>query len=813
MNTQAVAGWLGAVMLALGGIALPAKADTVMHGRVSFADDSALVKGAEDDDWSYADLNSLILPGDTIWADESGAIELEFAQGTFVRLADGSKLDVVDVPPNARFRGWNGSFYVQRMSRSARGVVFETPVGAIDVAPDTQVRVDILEEGATTVSVRWGEVTIHSDVGEPVRVVAGERSYIDPGYLPSEPVVFDRSAEDAFDSWNRDRARDLAVGSQPSPVTESQEGYAPIGSADLNAYGEWIYVDSAWYWRPTVVVDYVPYRRGYWSYVPAQGYVWVGYYPFSYVTSHHGYWHHHARYGWIWSYYPYYAPAYAYTVHYGDMFVWAPLSPYGYPVYYSSYTSFTIGDVYFSFAFSSFCYDRYVLYGHYRPYYVRPVVYSTIYDIHHNHLYHDPTYWKISANPAPYQNAGRPHWPTDRVRTFEPREIYRGPTRTEEGAVSARDRANVLQTRYNRESFAPRVATERSVRTSTQERIRQANVRTARVETRELTEARRLERSAPREAPETGPRVRTFTNEEARRASPLSRGSETRPTVPSERSRGVEPPSRGREIERVPEPGQTRTRTVTPPSTSRTRPEVQRPSQRETAPPSATRPQVTRPETSRPAPSAPSTRERTTRPEVERPNLSRRPSVSSPNVSQPSGRTQTRPEVIRPGGSTRSTVTRPEASRPSAAERPSVTRPSSPSRDTARMTPRTSTPSREYRSVAPPSGRVESRQFTPTPPVTRSNPRSMPEASRGSSLPPTNPRFTPPPSTTSQRNSGANIGPRSTGRSFSAPSSPAPRSSGRSFSAPSSPAPSSRGSTTAPSRSTGGSGGGRSRPR
>ena len=42
------------------------RAEDITQGRVSFADDTAMIKGIDDDDWSYATVNALVFEGDTV---------------------------------------------------------------------------------------------------------------------------------------------------------------------------------------------------------------------------------------------------------------------------------------------------------------------------------------------------------------------------------------------------------------------------------------------------------------------------------------------------------------------------------------------------------------------------------------------------------------------------------------------------------------------------------------------------------------------------------------------------------------------------
>ncbi len=733
----------GTLLAALGAalVAFSASAETIMHGRISYTDQSGLVKGADDSDWSYAGVNSLVMPGDTVWADDESALEIEFSGGTFLRLADGSKLDVLEAPPSALFRGTTGSFYVQRVRRSNGDVTFDTPVGAIVIAPDSQVRIDILEEGATTITVRWGEASIHSEGGAPVKLRAGERSFIDPGFLPSAATVFDRSQEDAFDSWNRSRARTIAEGSLPTPIQSSYSGgVAPMGVTDLNGYGEWVYIDNSPYWRPTVA-DYVPYRYGSWSYVPAQGYVWVDNYPWAYTTTHYGYWRYTPRYGWCWGYHGAYRPAYAYTVHYGDRFIWAPMDVYGYPVHYGAYSSFMIGDVRFSFGFSSYSYDYHVYGGGYHSVYL--VDYHHIYDNHHHHHYNHCDYWRIDSDPSPYRNSGRPHWPGDRVNTFAPERVYRGATVARDGTTRARDRAQVLEARQPTRSNGGdtvRLARSRGNVPNAPSARREAT-RQVRIAEPGSTRVARVPDNVGDRA--SGPRTRTFGNGEARGAAPLSHGSTAdRPSAPTERVRQDATPRErtGRDrsgSDAVQEPTSSRSRTITtlppsraPRSSGRTndssvqeptdnpsRPSETRSTTRTVRSTDVTAPNSVETPTERPRPT---TTRRTAEPNRE-PNIGRpAPSRIDTPTERPRA-TSSRPQVAE--------TTRPEIIRPQS------TRPSAPARQPQPIARPQGEPERVYRSAPQPQPQI-SRPEIQRPSNDRQQQYSRPEPQRAPQMAP-----------------------------------------------------------------------------
>lgn len=698
----------------------PVHAQEVMHGRVSSSDSSGLVKGTGDADWSFATVNSLILPGDSIWADEEGALELEFSSGTFVRLADGSKLDIVSVPPSAIFRGVSGSFYVHRIRRGKGDVTFETPVGTLRVAPNTQVRIDILLEGPTTVSVRWGRVTVTTAGNDSVEVTQGNRIYIDPGYLPSTPLPFDVGQEDAFDTWNRERARLLAVGYEEVPVLDTGYEDAPIGVSDLTSYGEWIYVDDDYYWRPTVIHDYVPYRHGYWSYA-YDGYVWVGHHPFSYVTSHYGYWDYNSHYGWIWGYNPYYSNAYAATLHYGDYFVWSPLNRHGYPVHYGN-EHFTVGGSHFSIYGSSYSLAADLLHG-------AALVHGLTHDIVNRH-HGDRNYvWNIYGSGSRYADR---HYrgTTLRVRDYSPQRVMRGPSVGGVNGATARSRVAALDSRA-----ASRVQTasaaNRTTRSGQRERTalasqnRRAATRVARVNQNTVTTTIANVRRAERHANAT----RTLVNRRAGAGSTetLTNASATgsRPTV-SRTARGTRstriatiPPgihrssgasrSTARDDRRTPDTNTTvaSRRPERGSSQSRVTSTSQR-SSRTVAPQSSARPEAapSRYPEVRPTPSR-------TREAAPSQNLSRSTRVSSPSRNATTSRNTSR--VSSPSQRTRSVNSAPAAPRSSTrvssppsrsssnrsvSRAPSTNRPSSRVSSAPRSRPSSSI-SRSSRSSAP----------------------------------------------------------------------------------------------------------------
>ncbi len=863
MNTQKLVITFVAAAACLGLAATPiAEAQEVLHARVSAEAGGSMVRGTADDDWSYATVNTLILPGDTLWADESGTLELEMSGGTFLRMADGSRAEIVQLPPSAFVRGWHGSFYVQRVSRSTGDASFDTPAGRVIVDRDSMVRIDIVPSGSTTVSVRWGEARVRTDQGSPVTVKEGRRVFIDPGLLPSTPVFFDRTDEDDFDAWNRERAKLLAVG--PELTTKVPAASQHLGVYDLDQYGEWITVDNTRYWRPTVVREYVPYRVGYWSHVPTYGHVWVGNYPFSYVTSHYGRWTHHTRHGWMWTYRETWSPAWAATIRVGSHYVWTPLDPYNRPVRVSS-TYFTVGGLPFCTSASSYITVAELYRG---PARVRPVTQTVV---NQTIVVGDVHIWNIGRHDrfrprVPYREE-LPH-----ARDYSPRRTIRGPE-TGTRSVAARSRVSALETSFGRRDFRPVETTGgRSVRTPASGLDRASAIRRASVPRDAPTDAESFVRSSTvtravrpsdsrrgttidtphattaRDAGRTGDtpdRVSRITSSGDRTIRQTPRGEAPEQTTP-DRPRTMERSTTIRRPERTPSTERSAT-ARTPertPSTDRSARTPDRPTtERSTPTRTQERTSVERDRMSPPARTQQDT-ERPTPPTISTPGRtireapSREPQRTPATDRSPRNITIAPRQSESPAQSQRSQPSRPQVTQPQRPTQPRVQERSTPSAPARQQTPtiRQQAPTQRQMRTPEPSQQQAPRGFSlpqSQPQTQRSRPQSQPsrpqiaqpQRSTRPQVQQRSVRPAPAPSQPQQRQQQApSIRQRSQQSAPSArqqPSISSPRgssitgSAGRSITQPSrsaptqqrsAPSPSSAGSTSrSPSRSTGSS--------
>jgi hypothetical protein len=345
---------LGAFLLTF--LAAPVRADE-RPARVSDILGTFSVNGAEEDEITSLDQNSVVREGDTLWTDRRSRAEMELEQGSRIRLSESSKLEIRSLNGSPELRLWSGSLYLDLSDRWDQPFLVDTPEGEIRVEPNSVVRVDLGADSDTRVSVWSGEARVTPENGEPARLRSSERVYLESGHIVEGPERFDRDDRDAFDRYHIERV-DYYI---DRPLPRELEHDLP-GARDLQQNGAWVVMDQVRYWRPYHEVDWRPYSRGYWSVAPGWGYTWVDYHPWGYVTSHYGRWLYQPSHGWLW--YPGYvwSPAAVYWGTWGDYYGWAPLDPWDRPCFFGMGSFIALGlDI--DFQCWTFCHRNRFFYG------------------------------------------------------------------------------------------------------------------------------------------------------------------------------------------------------------------------------------------------------------------------------------------------------------------------------------------------------------------------------------------------------------------------------------------------------------------
>jgi hypothetical protein len=273
----------------------------VRVSRISLIEGEVLLQRGDDEEWMAASVNMPLRPHDKLWATDDARAEVQFDDGTVVRLAENTNLDLLSLEPDwVHFQLTLGvaSFVVQAPFRTGARRPFlevDTPQATTQVSRSSEFRADVAEDGSTVMTVRKGEVELIRDE-EPIVIAADQRVAIEGGDTPD--YVLEAAAEpDDWDRWNKDRDAQRAQAENHEHLPSDTE----MGATELNTYGNWNQIQPyGWVWIPPVTVGWAPYHYGRWVWREPWGWTWVSYEPWGWIPYHYGRWVVVGTVGWIW---------------------------------------------------------------------------------------------------------------------------------------------------------------------------------------------------------------------------------------------------------------------------------------------------------------------------------------------------------------------------------------------------------------------------------------------------------------------------------------------------------------------------------
>jgi hypothetical protein len=251
--------------------------------------------------------NTPLFEGTTVATGDDGRAELQFEDGSVVRLSPDSALTLKVL------RGQGGTGDAE--------IVFESGLGYFELqGAGKPIRVRFGESVATvsgftvmriSLDAPPGEVAIFSgnahlergsalalDLhgGESVSLSGGNLS----GYNLAESIE-----PDSWDSWNADRDQDLtAEAAQRTGAANNLANSSNPAWNDLDANGNWYNVPGQGYvWSPYEAsgAGWDPYGNGSWMWTPRYGYIWVSGAAWGYMPYQCGAWNYFNDFGWGWA--------------------------------------------------------------------------------------------------------------------------------------------------------------------------------------------------------------------------------------------------------------------------------------------------------------------------------------------------------------------------------------------------------------------------------------------------------------------------------------------------------------------------------
>jgi hypothetical protein len=296
---------LSALLLALmGGFGIPATSEAQSPvpseertpPRLSFVDGQVSFWRPGAEGWTAAQVNTPLAPGDELFADSPGTLEVQIGGQAYARAWAHTQLAIQRLDVNAirlKVTAGHAALDLRRLE-AGQTVELATPKAVFTIDTAGYYRVDVASAATTFTARRGGHATLAPvggapgaiAQGAPAKIAENEEVVVDGA---TSPAVARRGAPevDAWDQWNA--ARTDALLATVSSQYVSSDIY---GASDLDHYGTWRSDESYGpVWTPDRVADdWVPYGDGRWIWDPLYGWTWVENAPWGWAPLHYGRW-------------------------------------------------------------------------------------------------------------------------------------------------------------------------------------------------------------------------------------------------------------------------------------------------------------------------------------------------------------------------------------------------------------------------------------------------------------------------------------------------------------------------------------------
>jgi len=291
-------------------------------------------------------LNLPLGPGDTVVTSDARRCEIQFDNGTIVRLDYNSELKIETIMAkslSARQSLSNlvltkGAVYVMYKKYNSREI-FQVVTGNSAIKPkhNTVAIVGIGKDASTDIQVKYGQAQVlyGPDPENLKEQTVGK--YEKLTISPDNKFAFQPYVEDTdFETWNKAINEDFdalheGISELPKPIQRLPWAVYYFAQRYGSYYGEWLYDQMYGYiWRPFLNNQmypwgWQPYIYGHWSSYGNQMY-WVPGEPWGWVPYHLGVWQWDKKKGWFWIPGSAFAPAWVDWAffQYGGMYAWRP---------------------------------------------------------------------------------------------------------------------------------------------------------------------------------------------------------------------------------------------------------------------------------------------------------------------------------------------------------------------------------------------------------------------------------------------------------------------------------------------------------
>ena len=253
--------------------------------------------------------NTPLFEGTQVATSEDGKAEIQFEDGSVVRIAPNSTLTLTVLRGQGEsgneeivLEGGLGYFELQGKNEAGH---FRARFGDSMVTADgfTVLRSN-LDHPPGEVAVFSGNAHLERANSRALDLHGGESVALDAADN-SQYHLADSIEPDSWDSWNSDR--DQVLTAQAATRTGATNDLADNSNpawSDLDSNGTWYNVpDQGNVWSPYEAADagWDPYGNGYWQWTPRFGYIWVSRASWGYMPYQCGLWNYYDGFGWGWA--------------------------------------------------------------------------------------------------------------------------------------------------------------------------------------------------------------------------------------------------------------------------------------------------------------------------------------------------------------------------------------------------------------------------------------------------------------------------------------------------------------------------------
>jgi hypothetical protein len=228
----------------------------VRLARFSYVDGDVTWRPSSTDDWSSAGVNIPLREGAEVWVTNGGRAEVQFDDGSYLRLGDGAIVTLQTLSSDATSEftelQLNQGLVTLKLKNPASDFQVDTPLATIKVDGGDDVRVGVGD--GVEIAVHGGTASL-SNANSSTDLNAGNYVYLADASSPFDigPIPH----EDSWDQWN-DSRNALIEDAQTDDHCPSDVATC---AGNLDTYGVWREDPQyGWVWCPDEPVVWRPYE-------------------------------------------------------------------------------------------------------------------------------------------------------------------------------------------------------------------------------------------------------------------------------------------------------------------------------------------------------------------------------------------------------------------------------------------------------------------------------------------------------------------------------------------------------------------------